>query len=195
MNERTEFAEKCRSECAAVCSWCRDRVQGKWTPVIVGGAVRDLLRGDTPRDYDVFFLGASRQELSDVFGDVPAGDKPFKRHSQLIGEAYLGDKTLQLIASPGHSSLMEKLRESDWNVSAFGFDGEIKALARLSEITPGASLRLMKVSNPVNELHRGFVFAERFGMVFDYGDVVKLCSAVVRRHRQRAAMFSRQRGG
>jgi len=146
--------------------------------VLIGGAVRDVLMGTEPAERDLFYLGAKLAELQGGFARfAERKPRPFRRHAALAAEVPAWFGLAQVFAS-SCTTAAEILEETDWNISAFGFDGEILAGERLENIGPGRRLRLLKVSNPIFTLARGFDFSKRFNMRFDTADVVALCQAV-----------------
>lgn len=165
--------------CEEVLDFCR-RIYEAWPCVLVGGAVRDLLMGREPTDWDVYYLmpDGERALLEKCFASRTSPlERPFKRHANLVAEFSFDDARIQIMFSR-RSGLDEILDETDWNVSAFGFDGEIHARESVENLQPGQRLRLLKVTNPISTLSRGFGFASRFQMIFDSHDVVKLCRLV-----------------
>lgn len=154
---------------------------------IVGGAVRDTLLGREPKDWDLFYLSANHAALKDQFANCPYAenmDRPFARHSALAAELSAPFGAVQVFSTP-YATLRAILQTSDWNVSAFGFDGRLEARERLENIAPGKPLKLLHVSNPICTLKRGFDFEKRFEMELDSITVVRLCRIIADKSRHR----------
>lgn len=167
---------KAESKLKSVWNWAQHEQLGR--AVLVGGSVRDCILGREPVDWDVYYLGSSVAEIARAFdGRTSPIERPFKRHKSLAGEVDAPFGRVQLMATE-LQSLPEILETTDWNVSQFGFDGEIHGTENVEGIAKGARLRLLTVSNPISTLARGFDFAKRFEMLFDSRDVVALCEAV-----------------
>ena len=173
---KDDVRDSVASHCSAALDWMAETCGIQC--VLIGGAVRDLLRGGIPKDWDFYCLGSDPRELRRrLVRHSEDMRKPFKRHPALVAEMKTPFGQAQVFSSQCVSA-REIVSRSDWNVSAFGFDGEFIGEDRLNQIAPGETLRLLEVSNPINTLSRGFEFAKRFEMAFRVQDVVALCEAV-----------------
>jgi hypothetical protein len=162
--------------CSKVLDWVTSQHDGNC--VIVGGAVRDILLGNYPKDWDVYYLGCITEELRMRWsGQTQDMRRPFRRHKKLSAELNSPFGDVQIFASE-KTSAQEILEDCDWNISAFAFDGELLGKEHIDEIGKGKTLRLLKVTNPITTLSRGFDFSKRFEMLFDTKDLVALCGAV-----------------
>jgi len=159
-------------ECREVCD--------RWPSVIVGGGVRDLLIGKEPKDFDVFYLGSSRDQLREAFADASLDmRRPYRRSGRLMAEVIAGDDLAQVCHTEAES-VDQLFDETDWNASLFAYDGERHYLGTsLASVRPGQRLRLIKITSPISSLARGFSFADRLSMVFNVRDVRRLCRAAV----------------
>lgn len=100
--------------------------------------------------------------------------EPFLQSTVKFGAA-----VVQVMATP-HLDVPSLLDSFDWNVSRFAFDGQtITDLCPVSEIGHGKPLVLHRITFPASSLRRGYRFSERFQMVFQPDDVMRLCEAVV----------------
>jgi hypothetical protein len=159
-------------------------------PVILGGgAVRDLLLGLEPagvKDWDLFYLGGQSDQLRQAFASfAPAAAQHWDRSAHLIAEIDHLLGPIQIMRTEAET-VAEFLAGSDFNVSAFAYDGRIWGPAPAVDfIRPGGSLELGRISNPLSSLARGFSFATRFEMIFESRDVVRLCHFVADSSRDR----------
>lgn len=152
--------------------------------VVAGGAVRDTLRNETPKDYDVFVLNTDGLPTG-TFGAALEGLEPvalldFHNSEPFLQGTYkVGAAVVRVMATP-HQTVDALLDSFDWNVSRFAYDGaDVTDLCPVSEIGHGKPLVLHKITFPASSLRRGYRFSERFQMVFHPDDVVRLCEAVV----------------
>jgi len=158
-------------------SWAREILDAP--VVLAGGAVRDTLTGRTPKDWDLFYLDADPETVRQAFRAVCVDtSRGFQRHQWLAAEARAPFGLAQIFTTPA-TSPREILDRTDWNVSAFTFDGaEILATPELSECQPGCPLRLYRTRNAISTLARGFRLSDRLDMILETADVVKLCAIV-----------------
>lgn len=146
--------------------------------VIAGGAVRDMLRGCEPKDYDVFLLNdlwpaqgwdvslekTEQGTQADDYGVRPLG-------------TYRFDGALVQVIQTKARTLHELLWLFDWNICMFGYDAAIGvvSIGSIDAIGPGKVLKLNRITYPVSTLRRGFRFSERFGMAIEPRELVELC--------------------
>ena len=146
--------------------------------VIAGGAVRDVLMGNEPKDVDIFVLGDIDQDVIDdsLIDMVMEGAIcPEVTEGDYEGEFVVGTfsaKGYQIrhqVMMTGHSSLNHLLDSFDWNVCLFGIDIDGEAVARvdLAEVGPGQKLKLQTLTHPFSTWSRGMRFAARYDMVID----------------------------
>ena len=154
------------------------------TPVIAGGAVRDVLLGREPKDYDLFLLGRgpSREASEEVSARLSDMDhvKPLDWHKSepfLVDTVRVGASEVQVMLTP-ETTMDALIQTFDWNICLFGYDGSVRAAEDISNIAPGKPLRLQRVTFPLSTLRRGFRFSERFQMIFLQPDIVALCAQV-----------------
>lgn len=154
--------------------------------VMAGGAVRDHLMGRTPKDFDIFVLGASWDDkLVEKVRDLLA---PFEKVSELefhLSEPYLvqsvrhtNGHVMQIMLNPAPtvSALVDTF---DWNTCLFAYDGTVHAREDIANIAVGKELKLQTCRFPMSTLRRGFRFSERFGMELPKATIVSLCEKVV----------------
>jgi hypothetical protein len=166
--------------CAAALEFAQDIHNAP--AVLVGGAVRDLLLEREPKDWDIYFLDSTADDLREKFkahtNDLDT--RPFLRHEDLAAELLAPFGHVQIMATP-YSQADLLLDSTDWNVSAFAFDGGLIQREDPANIRAGQPLRLLTVSNPMSTLARGFEFSSRFKMLFQSRDVYSLCLAITQR--------------
>lgn len=156
--------------------------------MIIGGAVRDWLRGESPKDIDAYLLGADILTAGAVLAHHAPTPRHYRRRRELVAELE-PDKTgfhlpIQVVAAPACHTMRDVLDTCDWNASAFGCDG-MTIVGDIDQVGIGRPLKLLQVTNPLSTLSRGFAFADRLNMVFDYPDVVRLCEEFLARHDKR----------
>ena len=204
--------------CDELLAWCRTFC-GRWPCVIVGGAVRDLMMTalhreqhndftpfafefPAPQDWDVYFLGCTQPELAAYWTEHPPRETGrWLHHSNLAAEVPANAPDLFTSGSPVQICATEKqtggelVAATDWCVSAFAYDGKnVLAMEESAAfISPGNTLRLMQVTNPISTLSRGFKFAGRYDMTLKVGDVTKLCHRVVNKHHNKTIIRRKKR--
>lgn len=168
---------------------------GRFGPVVIaGGAVRDTLLGNAPKDYDVFVLGTEFKVLSEDAAKALAGLEqivPLEFHKSepfLVAMVRWNGCDVQVMSTP-HTTVDELLASFDWNVCLFAYDGTYVQREDTANIRQGGALRLRKVTFPLSTLRRGFRFSERFGMEFKREDIVTLCERVAKATSRDKAAF------
>ncbi len=132
----------------------------------------------------MFVLGTADAPAG-LFGSALGGFEPVTLLDFHNSEPFLqstvkfGAAVVQVMATP-HLDVASLLDSFDWNVSRFAYDGaEVTDLCPVADIGHGKPLVLHKITFPASTLRRGYRFSERFQMVFQPDDVVRLCEAVV----------------
>lgn len=143
--------------------------------VIAGGAIRDVILGRDPRDYDVFVLW-SRAGLARTLSEagipiLPCEDgKP-----RPLAEFEHNGKKVQIMARKGRSadSIIENF---DFNICMVGWDniGWIHAYVNLFE---EKMLRMNEVLFPCVALRRALDFVSCYELQFSHDDQVLLVNA------------------
>ena len=151
---------------------------------VAGGAVRDILLGRAPKDFDVFVGGAQLaaadvQDKTSSLKAVPLSEfhrsEPF-----LVGQWYFNGSVVQVMSRAGIQDVNALLETFDWIISLFavGADGLTTSRCSVEHIKPGGELRLQGTAHPLSTLRRGFRFAERYGMRINSKDLKGLCERV-----------------
>ncbi len=165
------------------------------TPVIIaGGAVRDYLRNEPPKDYDVFMLGRTWEDWEDYkaqfaerfdsrmsqFPKVESKVEWHKSEPFLLDTILFNGREVQLLASPA-KSIPELISDFDWSVCCFGFDGTnyVYDPPDLDSIKHGEYLRLNKCTFPFSTLRRGYRFSERYSMRIKREDINTICRQIM----------------
>lgn len=153
--------------------------------VVAGGAVRDELMCREPKDFDVFVLGAGFTKANRELALTKLAELPtvaqlefHKSEPFLIETVRWRESVVQVMCSP-HQTVDELLDNFDWNISRFAFDGSTHQREDIGNIAAGKPLVLHKVTYPLSTLRRGFRFSERFSMVLEKTDIVRLCREIV----------------
>lgn len=179
------------SSVPAVYEAFRGRLGAFGQVVVAGGSVRDHVMGRTAKDFDVFVLGpVTDDQVAAVSGalsglEIVTPPEFHKSEPYLVATVRLEGELVQIMCNPAAD--IEALLDSfDWNVSLFAFDGTVRQREMVENIAIGRSLRLQTVTFPLSTLRRGFRFSERFGMVFERADIVRLCRDVAKLKTQEA---------
>jgi hypothetical protein len=159
--------------------------------VIAGGAVRDYFLKREPKDYDVFLLSetqVSTKTISDALSDLDLDDDGTARTPRRTDETgsdrfatknlSLSNKDIQLIwyKAPSVGVLLD---EFDWNICRFAYTGtDYVQLMDPAHIGQGQRLVLHDKNTPLSTLRRGYIFSQRYDMVFDREDQIELCRLV-----------------
>ena len=161
--------------------------------VLAGGAVRDSLRNQEPKDYDIFVLPWQldtewhRNEgrkfiVKDLLKDYKK-NQPILTHDYepyLVADLTWHDVRVQVMLNPAQSmySLVETF---DWKICKFAWNGSAMYLEfdPNEVIVPGAELELNTVRFPASTLRRGFRFSERFGMSLPQSTILELCRLTI----------------
>jgi len=159
--------------------------------VLAGGAVRDFLMEQGPKDYDVFVLHSTTDDMevlekqvlaavSDL-STIPPVVEWHKSEPFLVATVEWESCEIQVLVNPAKS--MEELVDSfDWNVCLFAYDGEgFHMREDVGNIAKGKDLALNRVTFPLSTLRRGFRFSERFIMKLKKEDIETLCRAVIQK--------------
>lgn len=158
--------------------------------VIAGGAVRDVMLGQEPKDVDIFVMGEglTDESVEDAITEMVVNDavQVDVCEGEYEGEYLVGSYTTkgyhirQQLMVTGHKDLNSLLDSFDWNVSLFGIDTDGKPVTRMSidAIGPGQLLKLQRVTNPFSNLARGFRFAERYGMIIYWKSELEIKRAI-----------------
>lgn len=131
--------------------------------IIAGGAVRDHLRNEKPKDFDVFMLGQTWQDW----------------------EAYkveFADKFTERLAKfPKVESKIEWHQSEPFLLETILFDGKDFTFRQedLDGIKVGEYLRLNKCTFPFSSLRRGYRFSERFTMRIHRDDINTICKQIL----------------
>lgn len=161
------------------------------SPVIVaGGAVRDTLRNEQPKDYDVFMLGQSWDDWDEYkstfaarvvsFPSVVSQIEWHKSEPFLIETITFEGNEVQILATPCKTA-EELIATFDWGCCCFAYNGEkfVYDSLDLDAITTGEHLRLNKLTFPFSTLRRGYRFSERFLMRIKREDIITICKAIL----------------
>lgn len=134
--------------------------------IVAGGAVRDALRGERPKDIDLF--------VTHWGGDPQLGDRVDSVHTCTEENMYRlflrweGDVDgfrVQIMQHPAAYEMQALIDCFDWNVCRFAYDGwGVVAGMKIEDVSPGKPLELHRCTFPGSTLRRGFRFSERFGM-------------------------------
>jgi hypothetical protein len=166
---------------------------------LAGGALRDELSGNVPKDYDLFTFGqfdkgavlATGCEVLDDKGTEYAG---FSLQACLT-VLWRGVR-VQIIHRPERGHDVDSLLDSfDWQFCCVALDdGGLVSRIDPSKIGPGNLLRLNSTGaasrTAVRTLRRGFRFTERFGMQIHDGDLAALCAEIISGYADTHAEFS-----
>lgn len=156
--------------------------------VVAGGCVRDVLRCQPPKDYDVFILGCENpNEMKDKIAKrlteskfTQAGNTNHISEPYLAGTYLVGGYHVQVMASD-YKTMEELIDSFDWNVSRFAFDGVNLIGESISDIGSGSELKLHKLTFPYSTLRRGFRFSERFKMSLPIETIDEICLKITKR--------------
>lgn len=165
------------------------RLGGFGRIVIAGGAVRDTLLGQEPKDFDVFVLhdeGVKFSEMKKALVPAVADLTPIppvvEWHNSepfLVVTINWHGKQIQILANPAPNP--EALVDTfDWSVCLYAyFDDSLIAREPVDNIKPGGELWLNRVTYPLSTLRRGFRFSERFLMKLRREDIDTICAKVL----------------
>lgn len=183
------------------------RLEGLGEVVIAGGAVRDALLGQLPKDYDVFVLNNyhSYKELTAkiierlgsnipqwtihpidlIPSNIQSLSETIKKEDDYKGRVaancfnVIDNKIVQIITS-GCSSLKELIDTFDWTICMHGYDGNVISKYPIDDqIGLGKDLILNSTDTPLNTLRRGFRFSERFQMNIPNNTILLLCAKIL----------------
>lgn len=145
--------------------------------VLAGGAVRDLLMGRAPKDYDVFALGTTELPTHAFDGLTPV--ETAHQYEPFLQGTFQVESLIVQVMAVKHTKMSELIDTFDWYTSCFGYDPRYstapEARIKTDDIGPGKILKLQKMTYPLSTLRRGFRFSERWAMSIDDGDLAKLC--------------------
>jgi len=155
--------------------------------VIAGGSVRDHFLGVKPKDYDVFVVNCNKKtELISRIAEIKEASvierdvlNHFSIHEDLIANLYWEGKIVQIIRST-NTTVDSLLKGFDWNICLFAYDGNFILKEDVEKLQPGNNLILHNFDKPINNLKRGFLFAERYGLKFQKQDIKFLCDLVLK---------------
>lgn len=162
------------------------------TVVVAGGCVRDVLRYQPPKDYDVFVLGCDNpNEMKEQIRKrlieskfTETGNTHHISEPYLAGTYLIGGYHVQVMASD-YKTMEELIDSFDWNVSRFAFDGVNLIGESTSDIGSGSTLKLHKLTFPYSTLRRGFRFSERFKMSLTLETIEQICEEILRVKKER----------
>ena len=104
-----------QNRCAEAIAWCE--AVAKCPPgacALVGGAVRDLLRGDEPKDWDVYFFGMSQREIKRAFASIDSTrPTPYARHKNLMAQAEAPFGHVQVMYADGAKEAADIVAKCD----------------------------------------------------------------------------------
>jgi len=147
---------------------------------IAGGAIRDVVLARKPKDYDIFVAAdLDEDEVAGRCDDLSSiKSRPSHIYEPFLKGTFMyQDHIVQIMSTPCRS-IDQLLDTFDWNVSLFGFNGEIVKRIDADDIAAGKTLKLQKVTYPWSTLRRGFRFSERFEMKFANEDIAMLCGLI-----------------
>lgn len=164
------------------------------TVVIAGGAVRDLMLGRMPKDYDVFVLTGGHPDKAlwtwDVTGlTLATGVESYGLTEDMVGAYKYRGYTVQVILSdePDVESL---LRSFDWNICRVAFldlggpfiEGDFPDIVYNADGVPRLEGPLVLneevIRWPVSSLRRGVEFSRRYRMRLRPQDIRRLADAI-----------------
>ena len=135
-------------------------------PVIVaGGAIRDALMGNEPKDIDLFTVGEVDTCLLPEQLTVIRDNDECLYSVFLRWEGEIDGRRVQIMSHPSATSMEALCDTFDWNVCRFAWDGTAQFEGmKVGDIASGKWLELHRLTFPASTLRRGFRFEERFGM-------------------------------
>lgn len=157
---------------------------------IAGGAVRDTLMGNQPKDYDFFILydfdtikfKEAKEIILSHLEDYTKVKPLVEWHNSepyLVATVSYLDRDIQIMLNPA-PNVYKLLSTFDWNVClfAYGEEGFVQTES-VTNIGPGKELKLNACKFPLSTLRRGFRFSERFMMKLNYKELASICSMIV----------------
>lgn len=148
---------------------------------IAGGAARDVQMFTRPKDIDLFVFFTPPDVIEKLLWDLAAvtllpwhKSEPF-----LVKTVEWHGHVVQIMHTP-HSTIEALVDSFDWNVCRFAYDRDgFHNFTPLDDIGAGKALKLHTVTFPLSTLRRGFRFSERFQMILDHTDIVRLAAMLV----------------
>lgn len=134
---------------------------------IAGGAVRDVVHGYKPRDYDLFCF--EPPDWRRLFANYHAPADQQHRYRDMTCLTLLWKvRTVQIIHRSTLTTIPALLDEFDWCICQWAYDGEeVRTIGSTQVVVPGNAMRLANPRTAETSLARGKRFAERFGMTID----------------------------
>ena len=135
-------------------------------PVIVaGGAIRDALMGNEPKDIDLFVVGDVNTEMFPAEVEVLRDNDECLYRIFVRWEGDIDGHRVQIMSHPAATGMEALCDCFDWDVCRFAWDGVSTFEGmKVADIGPGKTLNLHRVTFPASTLRRGFRIEERFGM-------------------------------
>jgi hypothetical protein len=153
---------------------------------IAGGAVRDIVHGYKPRDWDLFcFSYPTWRTMAKRYRADPRETHQY-RDALCMTFRWHGE-TIQVIHRHGLRTIPALLEEFDWTCCMYAFDGvQVRVHDDTGELGPGKLLKLNDSSTPEKALERGRMFAKRFGMEIEPASLATLDAKLSRSGRLKA---------
>lgn len=170
--------------------------------VIAGGAVRDYLIGEIPKDYDIYILTGNKENVIPVVINTEIRTilnklnfqcvKAVKRNANYPREVEVVEtvitenkieipdpKNAQIILAP-YKTAEELISGFDWNICMFAYCSRgIISFEKIEDaIGKGKFMKLNRMNFPASNIRRGFRFSEKFGMKLREQDISDLAYAL-----------------
>lgn len=140
---------------------------------IAGGAVRDLIHGYTPKDYDVFTFQRPRWRHLQTSYEL-AGEQHHYRDMLCLTLKW-EDKLIQIVHRSTLTTVPALLQEFDLDICQYAWDGvAVRKTDTTAPLIRGGTIRVVNPWTPSTTLERMQRFCRRFSMKPDQVSLVML---------------------